>query len=94
MYSVSSSISAFYYDYIELSNHSFFQNIDHFTRKKDLAQKIVCGMLFTTAFVIQKQNKLINCNCMFVGEKHVVVGHANYKECSVCGDHVRHGVCM
>lgn len=23
---------------------------------------------------------------MFVGEKHVVVGHANYKECSVCGD--------
>lgn len=58
MYSVTSSISAFYYDYIELLNHSLFQNIDHFTRKKDLAQKIVCGMLFTTAFVIQKTKQI------------------------------------
>lgn len=58
MYSVTSSISAFYYDYIELLNHSFFQNIDHFIRKKDLAQKIVCGMLVTTAFVIQKTKQI------------------------------------
>lgn len=58
MSSVTSSISAFYYDYIELLNHSLFQNIDHFTRKKDLAQKIVCGMLFTTAFVIQKTKQI------------------------------------
>lgn len=58
MYSLTSSISAFYYDYIELLNHSFFQNIDHFIRKKDLAQKIVCGMLVTTAFVIQKTKQI------------------------------------
>lgn len=58
MYSVTSSISAFYYDYIELLNHSFFQNIDHFIRKNDLAQKIVCGMLVTTAFVIQKTKQI------------------------------------
>lgn len=58
MYSVTSSISAFYYDYIELLNHSFLQNIDHFIRKKDLAQKIVCGMLVTTAFVIQKTKQI------------------------------------
>lgn len=57
MYSVTYSIYAFYYDYIELIILSS-KNIDYFIRKKDLAQKIVCGMLFTTAFVIQKTKQI------------------------------------
>lgn len=57
MSSVTYSISAFYYDYIELIILSS-KNIDYFIRKKDLAQKIVCGMRFTTAFVIQKSKQI------------------------------------
>lgn len=93
MYSKTSSISTctFYYNYIELIILSFKTLTISFVKKISY-RKLLWFAFHHCVCHAKNKHKLINCNCMFVREKSVIVSHVNYKECSVCGDHIRHGV--